>query len=712
MTTRTKPQFSPNALKILESRYLLKGPDGEFLETPEGLLERVSFGNEEYYNLMARLDFLPNSPTLFNAGTGMGTLSACFKFDIPDSMDGIMEVAHKAAMVLKYGGGVGYCLSELRPRGATVRTTHKVSSGPVGFMPLYQAVADSITQGGKRHGAQMAILHCDHPDIEEFITCKDTAEKAERLNTFNISVAATDKFMEKYTQAPLDSGNLLWKMAQGAWATGDPGCYFIDKAESRNPTPWLGQLTGTNPCGEVPLLNNEPCNLGSINLGHFVRSGIIQWEELGHTVRLATKFLDEILDHNTFPYPDITDIAFKTRKLGLGVMGWADMLVMLGVPYDSQSAVDLGETVMEFINNEARWESIRLAHGKGIAPAYTNQGITTAIPRNTTRTCIAPTGTISLLADASSGIEPHFALEWQRRTFEGHVLHEAIPVLEKAPMGFQVKTSMEIDWMWHIAHQAAFQKYTDLAVSKTINMPHSATATDIYNAYQYAWEKGCSGITVYRDGSRGEQVLTTMEDKPNVTLMQPTITPDTSVIADAMRMGGFEEQLTLETHTHKDGSTHVVGRRKLPRTRESITHKFSINGQDFYINVGLYPDTGLPGELFIKAAKEGSTLSGLLDSIGINTSIGLQYGVPLEVLVRKFSGSKFEPYGLTDNPDLPNATSPLDYIFRWLGKRYLNGSYHELVSNDVSGNYCPECNNTLAMEEGCMKCHSCGYSQC
>lgn len=701
MTTRIKPQFSPNAIKILESRYLLKDPNGNLLETPEGMLERVSFGNEEYYNLMARLDFLPNSPTLFNAGTGMGTLSACFKFDVPDSIDGIYEVAHKAAKVLKFGGGVGYCLSDLRPRGASVRSTHKVSSGPVGFMPLYQAVADTITQGGKRHGAQMAILHCDHPDIEEFINCKATPEAASALNTFNISVAATNEFMEQYSQAPLDDSNLLWKMAQNAWATGDPGCYFIDSSEARNPTPWLGKLTGTNPCGEVPLLNNEPCNLGSINLGHMLVDGEVDWDKLAYTTRLATRFLDDILDHNQFPDQAITDAALLTRKLGLGVMGWADMLVMMGIPYDSQDAVQLGETVMQFINDQARDMSTQLADQKGAAPCYYNRGVEL---RNSTRTCIAPTGTISILADASSGIEPHFALSWQRKTFEGHVLHEAIPVLEHAPIGFKVKTSMEIPWPWHIEHQAAFQKYTDLAVSKTINMPHEVTVDDIYNAYQYAWRSGCSGVTIFRDGSRGEQVLTS--DKPQATIV------DASPIVEAMQLGGFQESITLEEHTHKDGSVHVVGRRKLPRTRNSITHKFTLNSQDFYFNVGLYDETNLPGELFIKAAKEGSTLSGLLDAVGIAVSIGLQYGVPLEVYVRKYTGTKYEPYGLTDNPDIRNATSVLDYVFRWIGKRYLNGSYNELLSAEATGNLCPECNAVLAMEEGCLKCYSCGYSQC
>ncbi len=445
-----------------------------------------------YSDLLSSLDFLPNSPTLFNMGTGRGTLSACFKFDIQDSMESIIDVGSKALRVMKWGGGVGFVLSNLRAKGEPVSTTHGKAMGPVSVLRWLHAGARMVTQGGKRAGAQMGILHVEHPDLYEFIHCKN--EDPQSLSTFNISVALTDTFMEEASEGGA-ALTVLNDMAVSAWRTGDPGCFFIDAAERANPTPEIGQLTGVNPCGEVPLLDNEACNLGSINLSHFVADGF-DWERLGATVRLAVRYLDEVIDVNTFPDQVITDAVATTRKLGLGVMGWADALALLHIHYDTDEAVNLGAEVMAFINEEAYDESMELAARKGSCPALRDG------PRNSTRTCIAPTGTIALIAGCSSGIEPHFSDKWERIMGDGTVLTEEIGFA-----GFTPKVSHDISAKWHLAHQAAFQQSTDLAVSKTINLPERATSQDILEVYLEAWRLGLTGVTVYRDKSRSEQVL-------------------------------------------------------------------------------------------------------------------------------------------------------------------------------------------------------------
>jgi ribonucleoside-diphosphate reductase alpha chain len=503
--------FTDNALKILTERYLYHYDDHQ--ETTDEFFDRISMGNEVYKKeLFETLNFLPNSPTLFNIGIpGAGTLSACFKFDVYDTLlDGpssIMATGFKSAGVQKFGGGVGYALSAVRPKDTPIATTHGKAMGPVALLKYYQSVAEMITQGGKRAGAQMGILSCDHPDIREFIHCKDS--DPQRLNTFNISVACTDAFMEAASRDPeSEAGKLLTEMADSAWRTGDPGVYFIDSAERRNPTPWLGKLTGTNPCGEVPLLNNEPCNLGSINLGNFVTDGGTDYVSLGRVVRLATRYLDDVLSVNVFPHQDIKDANDLTRKLGLGVCGWADMLALLGIHYDSDEAVALGRKVMKFINEEANNESIKLGFERGVAPAFIVGHAIDNLQRNATRTCIAPTGTIAILMGASSGIEPHFALEWDRQlATAGDVIHERVPVMDRLS-GFTPHVSQEIAPEWHIKHQAAFQEFTDLAVSKTINLPNSATPEQIRQIYVDLWVSGCLGGTIYRDGSRDVQVLT------------------------------------------------------------------------------------------------------------------------------------------------------------------------------------------------------------
>lgn len=502
--------FGANALKVLQLRYLA-WIDGK-QETVDQFIERVSMGNPEYKaELIEPLNFLPNSPTLFNLDVpGGGTLSACFKFDVSDTMldgtNGIMETATKAAMVTKWGGGVGYYLGDIRPKNSLVNSTHGKAMGPVALLKFYHAMGSMLTQSGKRDAAQMGILPATHPDIAEFISCKD--DDPQGLSTFNISVSLSDEFMERAKVSGSPESNVLRDIARSAWRTGDPGVYFVTRAERDNPTPEAGLLTGTNPCGEVPLLNNEPCNLGSINLRNFYDPDtFISYERLERVTHLATRFLDDVLDHNHFPVPEVTAAALYTRKLGLGVCGWADLLALHHMDYASDQACQKLSEVMEFIRKVADETSIELGTEKGVAPCFIGTGTRY---RNATRLCIAPTGTIAILMGASSGIEPHYLLSWDRTTAEGVVLHETVPVLDELE-DWLPGTAMDIPWEYHVKMQAAAQPYVDLAVSKTINMPNSATEEDIFSAYIMMWETGCKGGTIYRNGSREFQVLNEVE---------------------------------------------------------------------------------------------------------------------------------------------------------------------------------------------------------
>lgn len=717
-----KATITDNAMKILRDRYL----DKEANETTvESMFRRVANGHEPFIQLMSRLDFLPNSPTLMNAGTkneGRSTFSACFKFDVFDAMreheDSIVQTLDKAAGVAKWGGGVGYYLGNLRGRLKPIRSVHRVACGPVNVMRHYNSLGvHLITQGGRRELAQMAVLPCDHDDIHEFIHCKDADPQA--LRTFNISVSASNDFMRGVFGGPVGgpAGNKdrqLWdEIIDSAWKTGDPGLYFADTAELWNPTPQLGKLTGTNPCGEVPLLNNEACNLGSLNLANFVTfNREVDWNRLEEATVLATQFLDSILDRNSFPHPAITKTVALTRKLGLGVMGWADMLALLGIHYDTDEAVALGKKIMKAIDLIARDTSIRLATAKGPYPAF--EGKTGGEPfetRNSTRTCIAPTGTISILAGTSSGIEPHYALEWDRTLNAGvkgreEIIHERIPVSDRLD-GFVPHLANKIDWPWHVKHQAAFQEHTNLAVSKTINMPNSATRADISGAYQMMWELGCKGGTIFRDGCRsaGEQVLksTEPEGKP--------------VHVNGNGNGNGNGHIEL-VHGGKNRISELLSaapyRRKPPKERKSITQHITVSDFDGYLHAGMYEDGSLC-EIFLTASKEGSTVSGLLDSWAIAISHALQYGDPLEDLVKKYSGMRFEPCGPTGNPEIPICTSVVDYIMRWLDKKFGHGkSNPDHKGHEVeSGQVCPDCHSPAVFQGGCLTCKKqCGWSRC
>lgn len=528
-----KPEFNKPAREILNDRYLWKDDFGNPSETPEQMLLRVArhvasaekttplqyVWADEYYDVMAKLLFLPNSPTIMNAGRPAphGQLAACFVIGIEDSMESICEAIRKQMLIHKSGGGTGFNFSNLRSSGAKVNSTNGRASGPISFMSLFDKATETVQQGGMRRGANMGILNVDHPDIRDFIHCKD---KDGTIANFNISVGVFDSFMEKAEADPKGAeAVLLDEIAETAWRTGDPGIIFLDAINRGNTTPDLGPLTSTNPCGESPLYPNEACNLGSINLAKMVIKGEFDYELLKKTAAIATRFLDSVIDVNHYPLPEISEAVRHTRKIGLGVMGWADLLFRLRIPYDSDRAIELAEKIMSLIKETAHETSVELGKEKGIPGALEHLG-----RRNATLTCIAPTGTIALLADCSSGIEPLFALEHTRvRTqIDGTKVimkqvnrHYAEALKEGLPENVIKSvfiTSHDVAPLSHVRTQGVFQKYTDLAVSKTVNLPHESTKKDVLDSYVLAWKLGCKGITIYRDGSKSMQVLYRKEE--------------------------------------------------------------------------------------------------------------------------------------------------------------------------------------------------------
>jgi len=565
------PRLSENALLVLRKRILARNASGEVCETPEemfrrvarsiasadleyGTAEDVAASEHEFFEVMTRLEFLPNSPTLMNAGRDLAQLSACFVLPIDDSMESIFATLADTALIQKSGGGTGFSFSRLRPKEDPIASTHGESSGPVSFIRLYNFATEVTKLGGKRSGANMAILRVDHPDIEEFIGAKTNPLE---LNTFNISVAVTDEFMMSVRAngyydlvnprtgkalGQLKARTVFDKIIESAWRNGEPGVIFIDRINRDNPTPELGQIESTNPCGEQPLLPYESCVLGSINLSQFCRDGQVDYDRLKQVVAIGVHFLDNIIDVSQFPIRQIEQITRANRKIGLGVMGWADLLIEMRIPYDSDQAIQLADEIMSFISCEALQASIKLANVRGPFPRWSQENMyqkTEKPPRrNATVTTVAPTGTISLIANCSSGIEPIYSVAYRRLSFESdellfvHALFERYAhaqklyseslmsriasngSLENIPdIPEEVKrvfvTTHEIAPEWHVRMQAAFQKHIDAAVSKTINFPHNASAQDVGQAYKLAYDLGCKGLTIYRDGSREKQVLST-----------------------------------------------------------------------------------------------------------------------------------------------------------------------------------------------------------
>ncbi len=785
---------------MLERRYLAKDRAGRVTETPEELFRRVAHNvalaetpygaskaqvaatEADFYGLMTSLRFLPNSPTLGNAGRPMQQLSACFVLPVADSMEGIFDAIKETALIHKSGGGTGFAFSRLRPEGDRVSATGGVASGPVSFMRVFDAATEAIKQGGTRRGANMAILSVYHPDLEKFI---DVKSDMVTLQNFNCSVAVDAEFMQAVEKdgsfrlinprsgRPAGKRNarkVFRRIVENAWKNGDPGLVFLDRINRDNPTPQLGAIEATNPCGEQPHLPYESCNLGSLNLAKFVRAAKangsrnghdpIDWDALASAIASAARFLDDVIDQNAYPIPEIDAATKATRKIGLGVMGWADLLIELRIPYDSEEAVALAGKMMAFIQQHADRASEELARERGTFPAWEGsvygKGKSKRSLRNATRTTIAPTGTLSIIADCSGGIEPLFALAFMRQHHLDPKNPEAVTQLPEVNKAFETVAKAEgfysaglmeelaeggsihdrddlPDWVkrvfvtshdispeWHVRMQAAFQRHTDNAVSKTINFRASATIDDIERAYLLAYREGCKGITTYRDQSRAQQVLS------HASVRGPEQ-------AEAL---AAEQALGLKGFLPND----LPDRTRLPDERRSITHKFRVGEQEGYVTAGLFDD-GRPGEVFITISKEGSTIRGLMDSVAVLTSLALQYGVPLDDLVRKFRGVHFEPQGLTDNPDIPTASSLVDYIFRWMEGRFpgqgrtkgqgrgAKGQMRKGQRSRVKGQgsrskargpdrdaqtglACPECGLELVFAEGCLVCRSCGYTKC
>lgn len=728
--------LNANALIVLKKRYQRKGLDGQTIETPKEMFWRVAASiasmetnypgstwkaenlAQSFYTMMTQYDFLPNSPTLMNAGTDLGQLAACFVLPVGDSMDEIFDAVKHAALIHKSGGGTGFSFTRLRPKDSRVGSTGGVASGPISFLKIFNTATEQVKQGGTRRGANMGILRIDHPDIMEFIRAK---EREGDLNNFNLSVALTEKFMQavendeeypliaphtKEVIETLKAREVFELLVRKAWESGDPGIIFIDRINRDNPNPDQGEIESTNPCGEQPLLPYEACNLGSINLSRFVLrkdDGFeVDWDRLREVVHLSVRFLDNVIDASEYPLERITDTVRNNRKIGLGVMGWADLLYQMGLPYNSRRAVALAEKLMDFIQKESKSASKELAAERGPFPTYgtsvyKEQNI--GPYRNATTTTIAPTGTLSIIAGCSSGVEPLFALCFVRQVMDGERLTEANPFFVQAlhqsgcfsekimaeiveigtvqSMGFLPDelrsvfvTAMDIEPVWHLKMQSAFQKFTDNAVSKTVNLPNSATQEDIYKIYWMAYEEGCKGVTVYRDGCKSVQVLCT---------------------GDGKKEEKKDERSPMER----------------PDIVFGFTQKVRTGLGELYLTVNEVD--GKPFEVFATIGRSGRSITAKAEAIGRLVSLALRSGVNVREIVKQLKGiggehPVFQKKGMLLS--IPDAVS-------WvLENRYLQGTTPGRLSNSLSKSECPECSGELVFQEGCFVCPSCGFTKC
>ncbi len=766
MPTREVPAqtFSQNAIKVLEKRYLAKNDKGQVVETPAEMFRRVArniaqadfiYDNdadvaqseEKFYQLMIRKEFLPNSPTLMNAGRELQQLSACFVLPIEDSMDGIFESVKQAAIIHKSGGGTGFSFSRLRPKNDVVRTTGGIASGPISFMKVFNHATEAVKQGGTRRGANMGILRVDHPDITEFIDCKINESD---VTNFNISVAVTDKFMEAVSRdesydllsprtgqpvSKLRAREVFDKIANNAWKNGEPGLFFIDTTNRANPTPHAGGIEATNPCGEQPLIPFESCNLGSINLEVHVTQmdgrTVVDWDRLERTVRRSVHFLDNVIDMNSYPIAQIEEVTKANRKIGLGVMGFARMLYKLGIAYDSSEGIDCARNVMQFIRDIGHSESERMSERRGVFPnwkgsVYERQGKRL---RNAYITTVAPTGTLSMIADTSGGCEPEFSLIWYKNVMGGEHLpyvqetfietaraggfwsddlinkiianHGSVRGLNEVPAKWQsiFATAHDVASEWHVRMQAAFQEYTDSAVSKTINMPVEATIDDVKDAYILAYKLGCKGITVYRDGSRSEQVM-------NVGKSQAK---------DRQEEGIKQAQETESEEVRKDfrPAYPIIEPRPRPKTTSGVTNKMKTSCGDLYVTVNEDED-GRPFEVFCNMGKAGGCEGSQNEAIGRLISLAFRSGVSPQSVIRQLIGIRCnQPYGLGKNiiHSCADAISKavLEYM---ISKQGDAGNEMNVVFDRRIGSACPDCGCEMEFSEGCEKCHFCGHSKC
>jgi len=735
----TLSALSENAVTVLERRYLKRDAEGNILEKPENMFRRVArtiasaetgLGTgvdletleEDFYGMMTSLEFMPNSPTLMNAGRELGQLSACFVLPVGDSMESIFEAIKQTALIHKSGGGTGFSFSRIRPANDVVLSTQGVSSGPLSFMKVFDAATETIKQGGTRRGANMAILRVDHPDIMDFIMSKRDQNV---LTNFNISVGLTEAFMEAveedgdYDIINPRSGEAVKTMPARkvfdhivdlAWDNGEPGIIFLDRLNRDNATPHVGEIEATNPCGEQPLLPYESCNLGSINLAKMItETGEVDWEKLRGTVRLSTRFLDNVIEVNNYPLPAISERTLGNRKIGLGVMGWADMLILLGIPYNSEKAISLAEELMKFITEEAREASRDLAVERGAFPNFTGSiydGDNGHHPvRNATCTTIAPTGTISIISSTSSGIEPLFAVSFVRQVMDDDKLVEVHPIFERIAkeQGFYTPELMEkiaeegtiadmveipesvralfatahdITPEDHIRMQAAFQAHTDNAVSKTVNFCNGATRDDVTTVYRLAYKMGCKGVTIYRDGSRDNQVLSV--DKKEK-----------------------EEEKILPPEQHK-----TRRKKDRPRALAGATYQMETGCGHLYITIN-EDENGL-FELFTMMGKAGGCASSQCEALGRLISLSWRSGVQARQTVKQMIGiSCHKPNGFGEN----RISSCADAVARAI-QMHLLADGEECEEHVRDGGACPDCGGPVEHEGGCCVCRACGYSEC
>ncbi|MBN1871920.1 MAG: vitamin B12-dependent ribonucleotide reductase [Candidatus Omnitrophica bacterium] len=779
-------EISGNAERVLKKRYLKKDVDGNVVETPEEMFRRVADNiakadtyyakkantektANEFYDIMSRLEFLPNSPTLMNAGKELQQLSACFVLPVKDSMEGIFDSLKSAALIHKSGGGTGFSFSNLRPKNSVVKSTGGVASGPVSFMKVFDAATQAVKQGGTRRGANMGILSVDHPDILEFLSCK---ENNKDITNFNISIFVTDDFMKKveegltydlidpHTKKKVDQLNareVFDKIVKMAWKNGEPGIIFGDRVNKDNPTPKLGMIESTNPCGEQPLLPYESCNLGSINLFNMVSGKGIEWDKLAHVVRMSTHFLDNVIDMNKFPLAIIREKTRENRKIGLGVMGFADMLIKLGIPYDSQEALDIADKMMKFILDTAMMASSELAEKRGEFPSYKKSVYyEKGGPRlrNATITTIAPTGTLSIIAGCSSGIEPIFAVSYIRNVMDNDELVEVHPLFlniakergfyseelmkkiakeggvgkcDEVPEDVKrlFRTSLDISPEYHIKMQGVFQKYTHNAVSKTINFPNTATVDDVKKSYELAYKYGCKGITIYRDKSRDEQVL-------NIGSVNKDGRKDKEG-AEVSVLKELQDAMSLK-----------------PKPRGVVTFgtttKASTGCGNLYITIN-NDELGRPFEVFMQMGKAGGCAMSQLEAIGRLVSLALRSGVEVDSIVSQLRGIRcpspsWEKGGgrifscsdaiarvierrMTESKEIEKRTGDKMKAFEFQPTTSPgNNSDQDLseggttvktAKKQKTGSVvgvCPDCGAALRHIEGCQVCNACGFSKC
>ena len=771
--------ISENARAVMEKRYLIRDENGRPTETVDGLFHRVADAiaqadavfdadanvaatAQSFYEMMTELEFLPNSPTLMNAGRPLGQLSACFVLPVGDSMEEIFDAIKNAALIHKSGGGTGFSFSRLRSRGSTVNSTGGVASGPISFMKVFNAATEAVKQGGTRRGANMGILRVDHPDIMDFISCKNDTHE---ITNFNLSVGITEAFMKAVEQntdyalvdpashqitGRLNARKVFEAIINSAWQTGEPGIIFLDRLNRDNPVPSLGEIESTNPCGEQPLLPYEACNLGSINLVQHLKETPDGWvldkEKLTATVYKAVHFLDNVIEVNKYPLPEIDRMTRSTRKIGLGVMGFADMLLYLGIPYNSEEGVEMGRTVMELVESAGHRASQELAAQRGAFPTFAESIFRDGAPmRNATVTTIAPTGTLSIIAGVSSGVEPVFAYAYIRNVMDNTHLIEANGILKDVLVrrGLYTEELMQqiveqgslahiagipedirkvfvcahdVSPIWHVKMQAAFQTYTDNAVSKTVNFPNSATREDVREVYELAYRLGCKGTTIYRDGSRQEQVLNIGKVNDSRAAQQPQ---EDSPLCDACQ-------------SNQPGYGCILPRPR-PEITSGFTEKVKIGCGNLYITVN-YDENGIC-EVFTNTGRAGGCPS-QSEATARLVSVGIRAGMDPKEIIQQLKGIRCP--SCLRQPGVPVTSCP-DAIAKALEKVHKAAKDGTLpapmgsvtttapaapapqkapVMADMTpaqaklAKFCPECGSRLEHEGGCVTCRECGYSKC